>query len=123
MPDAFLPNEANFSRCLCFCISSICRELRREMRHFIDWLCLFQNGFVCSRDSGVGVTFGGMKTGTWTRVLRVGMLTVLAALLVASFLLVQTLEWQGNARWQLMEESIGAFLAFEVAVFALLHYG
>ena len=64
-----------------------------------------------------------MKTGTWTRTLLVGLLTALAVLLVGSFLLVQNLEWHGNARWQLMDESIGAFLAFEVAAFALLHYG
>ncbi|MGO9527114.1 MAG: sensor histidine kinase [Verrucomicrobiia bacterium] len=64
-----------------------------------------------------------MKTGTWMRTLLVGLLAALAVLLVASFLLAQNLEWRGNARWQLLEESIGAFLAFEVAAFALLHYG
>ncbi len=57
------------------------------------------------------------------RTLLVGLLAALAVLLVASFLLAQNLEWRGNARWQLLEESIGAFLAFEVAAFALLHYG
>jgi hypothetical protein len=60
-----------------------------------------------------------MKTRTWTRTL----LVALAVLLVASFRLAQSFQWQGNARWQLIEESISAFLAFEVAAFALLHYG
>ena len=64
-----------------------------------------------------------MKAGTWTRTLLVVFLATLAALLVASFLLTQNLEWRGSARWQLLYESIGAFLAFEVAAFALLHYG
>jgi signal transduction histidine kinase len=64
-----------------------------------------------------------MRTGTWTRTLLVVLLATLAVLLVASFLLAQNLEWRGNARWQLLYESIGAFLAFEVAAFALLHYG
>ena len=71
----------------------------------------------------MGVPFGLMKTGTWTRTLLAGLLAALAVLLVASFRLAQSLEWQGNTRWQLIEESIGAFLAFEVAAFALLHYG
>ena len=64
-----------------------------------------------------------MKAGIWTRTLLVVLLVGLAALLVASFLLATNLEWQGSARWQLLHESIGAFLAFEVAAFALLHYG
>jgi signal transduction histidine kinase len=64
-----------------------------------------------------------MKAGTWTRTLLVVLLAALAVLLVVSFLLAQNLEWRGTTRWQLLYESIGAFLAFEVAAFALLHYG
>jgi len=55
--------------------------------------------------------------------LLVILLAALAALLVGSFLLATNLEWRGSARWQLLHESIGAFLAFEVAAFALMHYG
>src|SRR5579871_3197947 len=64
-----------------------------------------------------------MKAGTWTRTLLVGLLAALAVMLVVSFLLAENLEWRGNARWQLLFESFGAFLAFEVAAFALMHYG
>lgn len=50
------------------------------------------------------------------------LLLALAAALALSYRLVPELEWQGSPRWQLLYELIGAFIALQVAVFALSRF-
>jgi signal transduction histidine kinase len=47
----------------------------------------------------------------------------MVAALSLSFRLVGQLEWQGSPRWQLLYELLGAFIALQVAAFALSRFG
>lgn len=50
-------------------------------------------------------------------------LLLMVAALSLSFRLVGQVEWQGSARWQLLYELLGAFIALQVAAFALSRFG
>lgn len=64
-----------------------------------------------------------MRRHSWQPALLAVLLLLIVAAWSVSFRLVGQLEWQGNARWQLLYELFSAFIALEVAAFALSRFG
>jgi signal transduction histidine kinase len=64
-----------------------------------------------------------MRVRKWQSVLLVVLLLGIAAALALSFRVVAGLAWQGSPRWQLLYELFSAFIAFEVAAFAISRFG
>lgn len=64
-----------------------------------------------------------MRVRKWQSVLLVVALLGIAAALALSFRVVGGLAWQGSPRWQLLYELFSAFIAFEVAAFAISRFG
>src|ERR1041384_8558800 len=64
-----------------------------------------------------------MNARAWRHALLALPLIVVAAALTLSFRLVSQIEWQSTAHWQLLFELSAAFIAAEVAAFALSRFG
>src|SRR5438128_6795762 len=64
-----------------------------------------------------------MNVRAWRHALLALPLIVIAAALTFSFRLVSQIEWQSTPRWQLLHEVFAAFIAAEVAAFAVSRFG